>query len=235
MSIRSKLISDALTERFRELCDERIPGLGSIEFGCGVMPLVDRVRESLSKASPAALGVETRAVSRPDKWSEPVQEDYPKTFRPYLFAIALGHPPPLRAIEHPPVDSAIEFLNASGFDSEQRVRLLMYRYSCPLNFTLPEEAEVREFLLRRLMSRDRSLVEKGATQAVNADELLVMLNLVAVHALREPDLRFLDALNYYYELLPARWYENAHEQGVLLASYFALYARALAAWIREDN
>jgi hypothetical protein len=111
----------------------------------------------------------------------------------------------------------------------------MHRYNCPLNFTLPEEAEFREFLLRRLMTRDRSLIEKGATEAVNADELLVMLNLIAVHALREPDLRFLDALNYYYELLPARWYENAHEQAILLASYFALYARSLAAWIREDN
>ncbi|HUQ33765.1 MAG TPA: hypothetical protein VM095_16710 [Pyrinomonadaceae bacterium] len=234
MSIRSKLISDALTERFRELCDERIPGLGLIGFGCEVMPLVDRVRESLYKASPTALSDAARGIKWPDEWSEPGQ-DYPTTFRPYVFAIALGPLPPLHAVEHPPIESAVELLNAPGFDSEQRVRLLMYRYSCPLNFTLPEEAEVRELLLRRLMTRDRSLVEKGATQAVNADELLLMLNLVAVHALREPDLRFLDALNYYYELLPVRWYENAHEQGVLLASYFALYAHALAAWIREDN
>lgn len=235
MDVRSKLISDALTERFRELCDYRIPGLASIEFGCEVTPFVDRVRESLSKASPAALVVEMRGLRWPDEWSEPGQEESPATFRPYLFAIATGPLPPLRASEDPPLDPTVELLTAPGLDCEQRVRLLMYRYSCPLNFTLLREAEVREFLLRRLMARDRSLIEKGSVEAVNADELLVMLNLVAVYALREPDLRFLDALNYYYELLPAHWYENAHEQGVLLASYFALYARALAAWIREDN
>jgi len=48
-------------------------------------------------------------------------------------------------------------------------------------------------------------------------------------------LRFLDALNYYYELLPTKWYVRADLQAALFASYFALYARSLAAWIREDN
>jgi hypothetical protein len=234
VNIRSQLISDALRERFRELCDERIPGLAAIQFGCGVSPFADRVREQFYKASASMLAAESRAIRWPDKWSE-AAGDCPETFRPNLFAIAFGHPPPLRACEHLPADHNAELLTTSGLDSVQRTRLLTYRYSCPLNFTLQEEEEVREFTLRRLMVRDRSLIEKDSVRMVNADELLVMLNLVAVHALREPDLRFLDALNYYYELLPARWYENAEEQSILLASYFALYARALAAWIREDN
>jgi hypothetical protein len=205
-----------------------------MEFNCGVTPFADRVRAQLSNASPTILAGSLVSMRWPDDWSES-EQDQPATFRPSLFAIALGDPVSLRSSEHPPVEHFVELLTTSGADSAQRVHLLMDRYSFPLNFTLPEEEEVREFLLRRLMARDRSLIEKGSIEAVNADDLLVMLNLVGVHALREPDLRFLDALNYYYELLPARWYESAEQQGVLLASYFALYALALAAWIREDN
>jgi hypothetical protein len=234
VSERSKLISNALEERFRELCDQSIPGLSSMKFGCGVMPFVERVRERLYKATPASLAMAGGGVKWLKGWIGP-GEDYPIPFRPFLFAFALGDAVYLSPGEHPPVASFMELLTAPGMDSKQRVNLLMYRYGCPLNFTLPEEDAVREYVLKRLMTRERSLIEKGSTDAVDADELLVMLNLVAVHALREPDLRFLDALNYYYELLPARWYESAAEQRVLLASYFALYAGAMATWIREDN
>jgi hypothetical protein len=111
----------------------------------------------------------------------------------------------------------------------------MERYAYPLNFTLPAEDLVREYILTRVMSRHRSLIEKGSFEAADGDELMVMLNLIAVHAARSTDLRFLDALNYYYELLPTSWFVRVQLQGVLFASYFALYARALAAWIREDN
>jgi hypothetical protein len=199
-----------------------------MKFGCGVMPFVERVRERLYNATPASLTGKHGSVEWPEGWSGP-DEDFPVTFRPFIFAIALGNPLHVSRGEHPPVASFIELLTMPGMDSRQRVRLLMLRYGCPLNFTLAEEDDVREYVLKRLMTRERSLIEKGSTEAVDADELLVMLNLVAVHALREPDLRFLDALNYYYELLPERWYESAGEQRVLLASYFALYARALAA------
>jgi hypothetical protein len=156
-------------------------------------------------------------------------------FQPALFSIALGEQMQIGSAGHPPVEPFMELLADATSRSKQRVKLLTERYSYPLNFTLPEEDLVREYLLTQVMSRERSLIEKGSVDAINGDELMVMLNLVAVYATRAPDLRFLDALNYYYELLPTSWFLRAQLQGVLLASYFALYARALAAWIREDN
>ena len=74
-------------------------------------------------------------------------------------------------------------------------------------------------VLRRLLWR-----------AVESSDLWLKLNLVAVYALRVPDLRFLDALNYYYELLPMTWQPQTQHDWLHI-SYLALYARALAAWI----
>ena len=65
---------------------------------------------------------------------------------------------------------------------------------------------------------------EGWDGAVNSDDLLLRLNLCALYASRASDLRFLDALNYYYELLPAGWQPRGRNPW-LLASYLALYAR----------
>jgi hypothetical protein len=81
------------------------------------------------------------------------------------------------------------------------------------------------------MANDRARIEKNSVSAVASADLLLRLNLIAVHAARTPDLRFLDALNYYYELLPDGWQPKDAQHYRLLISYFALYARALAAWI----
>ena len=76
------------------------------------------------------------------------------------------------------------------------------------------------------MTADRARIENNSPGAVNADDLLLKLNLISVHASAATDLRFLDALNYYYELLPVNWHpESPHAR--LLISWFALYARAL--------
>jgi hypothetical protein len=234
MSIRSKLISDALTQRFRELCDERGQGLGFLRFGGGVNPFAQRVRQKLFNISPAQLSEPMGGMMRHDYWAQSQQPHLIK-FSPALFAIALGDEMSPASEEHPPVEPFMELLTTAASEPKRRVALLMERYSYPLNFTLPDEDVVREYVLTRVMSHYRSLIEKGSVQAINGDDLMVMLNLVAVHATRSPDLRFLDALNYYYELLPTKWYLRAHLQAALFASYFALYARALAAWIREDN
>ena len=119
-------------------------------------------------------------------------------------------------------------------DAERRFQLLTKRYSCPLNFSQSAEDGIREHVLTRLMAHDRARIEKTSVEAVESSDLLLRLNLVALHAARVPDLRFLDALNYYYELLPRSWRPQT-QHGWLLISYFALYARALMAWIREDN
>jgi hypothetical protein len=233
LNIRSKLISNALEERFRELCDERGQGLGFLRYGGGVNPFAQQVRQKLLNISPAHLVEPMGGIGKPNYWAQP-QPPHLMEFQPALFSIAFGEPLSLDSADHPPVEPFMELLTAAS-KPKQRVELLMERYSYPLNFTLPEEDSVREYILTRVMARDRSLIEKGSMDAINGDELMVMLNLVAVHATRSPDLRFLDALNYYYELLPTSWFLRAQLQGVLLASYFALYARALAAWIREDN
>lgn len=128
---------------------------------------------------------------------------------------------------HPPGDSFFQDLDMKRRNPASRFQLLTERYACPLNFTLPAETEIREHVLTRLMVQDRTSVELGSVRSVDTDDLLLKLNLLAVHAQRASDLRFLDALNYYYELLPADWIPHARH-GWLLASYLALYAQALA-------
>ena len=74
-----------------------------------------------------------------------------------------------------------------------------------------------------------AVTEKDADLAVlDAPRRAAVL---ALHASRASDLRFLDALNYYYELLPVGWQPKATQHKQLLISFFALYARVLAAWI----
>lgn len=232
MSIRIKIISHALNERFKGLVDEVIPRLTTEGLGQEADALVADVRGKLTYASLADVRKFTGNIKEPVVWMESQNET---TFRVSLFAYALGNPPHLHPVKHPQVEPFLELLNASRADAGLRMQLLMERYANPLNFALPQEGEVREFVLTRVMTHERARIEKGSVETFNADDLLVMLNCVAVYAACGTDLRFLDALNYYYELLPMGWHRNAEQQAVLLASYLALYAGALAAWIREDD
>jgi len=59
---------------------------------------------------------------------------------------------------------------------------------------------------------------------VNRDILLLRLNLIAIYASFTADLRYLDALNYYYELLPSDWCQHN-------SSFLNFYLRALATHI----
>ena len=126
----------------------------------------------------------------------------------------------------PPVAEFLQSLTDASRDADKRFQLLAERYEWPPNFSLEQEAQIREYVLMRLMVQDRSLIERRSVAAVNASDLLLKLNLAAVHAQTTSDLRFLDALNYYYELLPADWVPPA-PYGWLLMAYFGLYARAL--------
>lgn len=232
MSMRKKLISNALKERFQEVVGEVIPRLSAAGIPCGIAPFVRDVRQRLSNASLNDVRKITSGIKEPVVWMESQDE---ASFRSSLFARALGYPRAFSPAQHPPVEPFLEVLIASRDDAELRVRLLTDRYANPSNFTLPAEEQVREFVLLRLMAHERARIERGAFEKVNADDLLVMLNYVAVYAACGTDLRFLDALNYYYELLPMGWHSGAKQQAVLLASYLALYAGALAAWIREGD
>jgi hypothetical protein len=129
-----------------------------------------------------------------------------------------------------PQASLREQLTHIGNDPRTRFNLLSSRYACPLNFSHRQDEAVREYVLLRTMVHDRAAIEKGTIVAIDTDELLLKLNLLAIHASRTDDLRFLDSLNYYYELLPSEPVLNgAHNW--LWPSFLVLYARALAAHI----
>lgn len=219
--MRERLISAALNERFEELRGERVTRLAPEIFGSGG-PFVSEVRELFRAAAVADLKNSAAPSGRAEADADCLAS---------LRALALDKALPLRpAPEPPPADAFVNALRASRGDHEQRFRLLTERYRWPPNFSLAAEDAAREHVLARLMARDRARVGEGGIGAVNSDDLLLRLNLCAVHASRASDLRFLDALNYYYELLPAGWQPRGRNSW-LLASYLALYARALAARI----
>jgi len=84
------------------------------------------------------------------------------------------------------------------------------------------------------MVSDRSRIERQSPDAIDADDLLLKLNFLGIHASFTTDLRFLDALNYYYELLPSNWYPKSRHNW-LLASYWSFYARALTVQVNRIN
>ena len=129
----------------------------------------------------------------------------------------------------------IETLERCRQQPQERFRLLTERYRYALNITVASEEAVREYLLMRLMVQDRVRIEKRSAQSIDSDDLLLKLNLLALHAALAPDLRYLDALNYYYELLPAEWNPQLGQHAWLLVSYLALYARALSAHFTEER
>ncbi len=108
------------------------------------------------------------------------------------------------------------------------MELLIERYSNPMNFTLSDEASVREVVLEGLMLRDRRRVEEDSLAFADNDALWYRLSLVAIHSGVTHDLRFLDALNYFFELIPDNWRPRSRHNWLFVA-YLALYARALAA------
>ena len=224
MSKHREFIKNALRVRFRELCGERSLHLAPEKFG-EMKEFVLRVREQLQSETPA--NVKNSSTNGSAEWMES-DADCLATLR----ALALGEKLRLHSGERPQLDSFMEALASSRNSPELRFQLLAERYSCPLNFAHPAEDRAREYVLMRLMSQDRALAERKGIEAIEAEDLLFRLNLIALHAARATDLRFIDALNYYYELLPAEWQPRSRHAW-LLASYFALYARALLARVSE--
>lgn len=133
----------------------------------------------------------------------------------------------------PPTDNLLKSLLRAKSEPKQRFHLLADHFRNPLNFVLPTELQTREYVLERLMVQDRAQIERQSVSVVDSDDLLLKLNFIAVYAICGSDLRFLDALNYYYELLPSRWHPNG-QYPWLLISYLALYARALNSPLKDD-
>jgi hypothetical protein len=147
-----------------------------------------------------------------------------------LQVLALGDHLSSTLVEPPSSVDFLRSLKAEGVDCEQRFKLLTERYSYPLNFITPSEDAIREHVLERLMVQDRRRLEGRSLSAVEVDDFLLKLNLVAIFASCTTDLRFLDALNYYYEVSPSHWRPHARNQW-LLVTYLAFYARALAVFL----
>jgi hypothetical protein len=222
--MNSDLISKAVGRRFTELCSERVRNLAPPSFG-EMSPFVSSVRQQLLDTSPGSLKSSSSSLTIPADWME-VDSDCLESLR----RLSLGEPLPHQTGAPAPGSAFLQELKTTGKEPRRSFQLLAARYACPLNFALPAEDDVREYVLMRLMVHDRVQVEKASIGAVESDNLLLNLNLVAIHAAAAHDLRFLDALNYYYELMPATWRPNSRH-GWLLASYFALYSRALTVWL----
>ena len=216
MTTREELIYNALRQRFTSLRDKEL--------------------------DPASFGRMSHIVSRVQKRFQLDFKELPHWDVPISWAsvecdcltavqvLALGGPLPSTPVEHPSSMEFLRSLKAEGVDSEQRFKLLTGRYSYPLNFTAPSEHAIRERVLERLMVQDRRRLEGRSLSAAEVDDFLLKLNLVAIFASCTTDLRFLDALNYYYEVSPSNWRPQARNQW-LLVTYLAFYARALAVFL----
>ena len=127
----------------------------------------------------------------------------------------------------PPDSTFVDDLHAARQNPRYRFQLLTMRYLHPLNIAAPSEEKVREHLLERLMVSDRPRIEQNDLHLLDANDLFLRLNLIAINASLSRDLRYLDALNYYFELLPAALNPES-PQDWLRASFLIFYARALA-------
>lgn len=125
-------------------------------------------------------------------------------------------------------------LQFSFREPQRRFDLLTTRYLHPLNVAASSEHRVREHLLERLMVWDRSRIGQHSLHLLNADDLLLRLNLIAIYASFTTDLRYLDALNYYYELLPSAWSPESRHNW-LRVSFLNFYVRALAVHFTHIN
>lgn len=197
MSTRQQIIVNALRQRYDEVC------------------------KSASQLAPGAIGKTEQLTP----WTAP--KTWFKSFSDSLTAIrALAANEQVECIEAMPPDEPNFYSDLQGAirEPQRRFELLTVRYVHPLNIAAPSETGIREHLLERLMVADRSRIEQHSLEQLNADDLLLRLNLIAIYASFTTDLRFLDALNYYYELLPSNW----STQNWLRLSFLKFYLRALA-------
>ena len=225
METREDLIVSALSGRLHELRRKHILRLAADSFGEDAA-FVLQMQKQLADSPLESMGALPFVINA---WMD-CETDCLSSLR----ALSLGKALRLREAMPPGTENLLQALDNHKRNPEQRFRLLTERYSCPLNVALASEKEICEHILARLMVQDRAAIERQSLSSVYADDLLLKLNLVAIAAQITGDLRFLDTLNYYYELLPADWVPRARHAW-LLASYLGLYARALAVRILRNQ
>ena len=126
----------------------------------------------------------------------------------------------------PDANEFLADLKRTAREPVERFRLLLTRYGHPLNIALSSEATICEHLLERLMVVDRSRAEQQSVDALYEPDVLLKLNLLAIKSALCNDLRYIDALNYVYELIPVAWRPKS-EYAWLFVTYLIFYARAL--------
>ena len=216
MSSRQEIIGKALRQRYAEVCKSASQPAPNVfgEMGGFVSALQEQLFAALN-------GHQFKQWSAPKTW-------FRSTFDSLAAIRILASDEEIECTEvEPPLSTFFNDLQASTRDPYQRFQLLTMRYRHPLNISAPSEDEVREHLLERLMVNDRARIEQNSLQLPDVDDLLLKLNLIAINASVSRDLRYLDALNYYYELLPAAWYPES-PQNWLRISFLSFYVRALA-------
>src|SRR5262252_6806912 len=227
MSTRPELIANALRARLTDLCTRRAGQLAPENFK-EAAPFVSEVRQQLLPASPQTL-IDLLPAAPGDVWL-----DADTKCLASLQALALGRLSSCKPGVRPPLAPFLQELQTERRNPSRRFELLNERYSCPVSFGCAAESEIREHVLERLMVQDRANIRAFTENRVPSDDLLLKLNLIAVNAQLTDDLRFLDALNYYYDLLTAEWIPSAHHPW-LLTSYLRLYAGALAFQIQRNQ
>lgn len=213
-----QLLSESIAERFREVCDQRIGSLHPVDFS-DESGFVSKVKLQFNNASITSFL--NRLPSPGNSWQQSEPEGLAA-----MRALAVDELVVTGSTKRP--DSCIQELKTTRNDKAKSFELLKGRYACPLNFTGPGEDDVREFVLESLMVRDRRRSEEASLASTDHDYLWYRLNLIAVYSQVSSDLRFLDALNYYHELIPSDWCSRSPNNW-LFVSYLTSYARALAA------
>ena len=170
----------------------------------------------------ALEGQQFRPWIAPKAWFEPVSDSL-STIR----ALAADEQVQCEETARPEEACFFDELQASIREPQRRFELLTTRYLHPLNIAASSEHRVREHLLERLMVADRARIEQHSIHLLNDDDPLLRLNLIAIAASFTNDLRYLDALNYYYELLPSARHSES-SQNWLQVSFLTFYVRALA-------
>ena len=223
MSERRQLISESIGRRFREVCDRRISSLSPDDFGAH-SSFVTRVQQQFSDATTTTFQWQLKPFQT---WQ---QSNLSGSIA--LQALSFNELIVTPGTEPPHVDEFLGNLKSARKNASHSLELLMTRYACPVNFSCSGESGVRESVLEGLMVRDRKRIEEGSLASSDTDHLWYRLNLLAGHSRVSHDLRFLDALNYYFEYIPDNWQSRA-ENNWLFVSYLALYALALAAKCEE--
>lgn len=218
-------IAQALQQRLGELRKSSADRISPNRFG-DQSSFATQVQEILQSEN-TSQWMENTAIdaSSPPGWINSEEDGLA-----FLRLLALGESPQVDFKDADPEENADAFLKMLHENKSEWFQLLIRRYRCPFNLCLESEKEIVEFLLYQLMVPKRVKLDKGNLGSLDHDELLMMLNFIAVYAAGSPDLRFIDSLNYYYERVPANWRpKGAHPW--LLISFYALYARALTSGI----